>query len=200
MSLADDARLTSTPFAAVMGIAACCAQTTAPIAAIIGSVGEPYRSLGEYISKTLVAAPFILLPLAVVWGGVFLLMHISRYERNSGRSIVLLRAAMLSPVVVLLPGLFWSLCATARVYASPANNLIWPATKPAWLTSSAIRIAGSSMWLIVLAALAGFAYILARHRIDRVIAGSVCEHCLYDLTGNESGVCPECGAPVPSAS
>ena len=25
-----------------------------------------------------------------------------------------------------------------------------------------------------------------------------CEKCLYDLTGNESGVCPECGTPTPA--
>ena len=24
-----------------------------------------------------------------------------------------------------------------------------------------------------------------------------CENCGYDLTGNESGVCPECGTPIP---
>ena len=27
-----------------------------------------------------------------------------------------------------------------------------------------------------------------------------CEHCEYDLTANESGICPECGTPVNSAS
>jgi rubrerythrin len=25
-----------------------------------------------------------------------------------------------------------------------------------------------------------------------------CDHCGYDLTGNESGTCPECGAPSPT--
>jgi rubrerythrin len=24
----------------------------------------------------------------------------------------------------------------------------------------------------------------------------LCEQCAYDLTGNASGVCPECGAPA----
>lgn len=27
-----------------------------------------------------------------------------------------------------------------------------------------------------------------------------CEHCDYDLTGNESGVCPECGTAIPPGS
>lgn len=26
-----------------------------------------------------------------------------------------------------------------------------------------------------------------------------CAHCRYDLTGNLSGICPECGTPIPSA-
>jgi RNA polymerase-binding transcription factor DksA len=25
----------------------------------------------------------------------------------------------------------------------------------------------------------------------------VCLHCRYDLTGNTSGICPECGRPIP---
>lgn len=25
---------------------------------------------------------------------------------------------------------------------------------------------------------------------------SLCEKCDYDLTGNESGICPECGTPI----
>ena len=34
-------------------------------------------------------------------------------------------------------------------------------------------------------------------RGDRRIPLGHCPHCGYDLTGNESGVCPECATPVP---
>ncbi len=30
----------------------------------------------------------------------------------------------------------------------------------------------------------------------RVVVGNSCAQCSYDLTGNVSGVCPECGTPV----
>ncbi len=32
---------------------------------------------------------------------------------------------------------------------------------------------------------------------DRRIPPGHCQRCGYDLTGNVSGVCPECGLPVP---
>jgi hypothetical protein len=35
-----------------------------------------------------------------------------------------------------------------------------------------------------------------RHEIRR-LRGPRCQHCHYDLTGNVSGVCPECGTTVP---
>lgn len=34
---------------------------------------------------------------------------------------------------------------------------------------------------------------------DRRVPAGHCEHCRYDLTGNVSGVCPECGHKVPRA-
>jgi hypothetical protein len=33
-------------------------------------------------------------------------------------------------------------------------------------------------------------------KYQAIIAGDRCMHCLYDLTGNVSGVCPECGTEV----
>ena len=38
-----------------------------------------------------------------------------------------------------------------------------------------------------------------RYRSHPVFTGGLaCEHCQYDLTGNTTGVCPECGTRVPS--
>ena len=38
---------------------------------------------------------------------------------------------------------------------------------------------------------------LRRFRRRRLSHRGRCERCAYDLTGNTSGVCPECGTPVP---
>ena len=35
-----------------------------------------------------------------------------------------------------------------------------------------------------------------RRRRARLIRAGLCRSCGYDLTGNTSGVCPECGTPV----
>ena len=37
-------------------------------------------------------------------------------------------------------------------------------------------------------------YVVARYR--PVVDARQCEHCGYDLTGNVSGICPECGRPI----
>lgn len=45
-------------------------------------------------------------------------------------------------------------------------------------------------------AVVGFAALIQRRRALFVPPGH-CPHCRYDLTGNESGKCPECGTPIP---
>lgn len=51
-------------------------------------------------------------------------------------------------------------------------------------------------WYLLLPAAGWLALtLIARHR-DRRRAASACRSCGYDLTGNVSGVCPECGTPV----
>lgn len=37
----------------------------------------------------------------------------------------------------------------------------------------------------------------ARHRLSQRQKLGLCINCLYDLTGNTSGVCPECGRAIP---
>jgi len=36
----------------------------------------------------------------------------------------------------------------------------------------------------------------ARRKTARVTPG-LCRECRYNLTGNTSGICPECGTPIP---
>jgi hypothetical protein len=67
-----------------------------------------------------------------------------------------------------------------------------------WLIGEAISAA--TVLLIVLAlgmALWGVCR-LVRKRVV-INDGAMCRSCAYDLTGNVSGVCPECGAPQPAS-
>jgi hypothetical protein len=54
------------------------------------------------------------------------------------------------------------------------------------------------LWTLLLAMLGFAAHVwLRKRRLDRALAGApVCGKCSYDLTGNVSGRCPECGTPT----
>jgi len=60
------------------------------------------------------------------------------------------------------------------------------------------RVAMPIWSLISVAALLPSLWLLIRFR-NRVQRGGCCRQCSYDLTGNTSGTCPECGSPVPKA-
>ena len=51
------------------------------------------------------------------------------------------------------------------------------------------------IWMLLLPAALPTAYLFYR---DRRHPPGHCQRCGYDLTGNESGVCPECGTEVPA--
>jgi hypothetical protein len=57
-------------------------------------------------------------------------------------------------------------------------------------------------WLLILLVTPSVAFAIGRAirraRLARMVGR--CRHCLYDLTGNQSGLCPECGNPIPNPS
>jgi hypothetical protein len=58
----------------------------------------------------------------------------------------------------------------------------------------------SPVWFIaLLAAVLPCWRVLSGFNRSRQIAGSLCVACNYNLTGNTSGTCPECGTSVPKA-
>jgi hypothetical protein len=57
-----------------------------------------------------------------------------------------------------------------------------------------------SMWLpVVLFAVLPFAWSILR-LTERLRRGRGCANCSYNLTGNTSGLCPECGQPIDQGS
>lgn len=69
------------------------------------------------------------------------------------------------------------------LYPSRWRN-VWNFTLPLWLIVIAFVALGAIMLVVA-----------CRRRPP-----GHCTQCGYDLTGNESGVCPECGRPIPPES
>ena len=65
-----------------------------------------------------------------------------------------------------------------------ANSTLTVAAIPLW--------APTALLLICLA----LAVALRAHRHRRCLRTGLCIQCGYNLTGNESGICPECGRPI----
>ena len=64
-----------------------------------------------------------------------------------------------------------------------------------------VRVAGEALFFVLLCLVIRLVSLwFVRSFIRRLVVqtGSLCWTCAYDLTGNESGVCPECGAKIGS--
>lgn len=70
------------------------------------------------------------------------------------------------------------------------RNLYW---MPHVYWDQGARVIVIPLWIpTILAAVASVYF----HRKARTAPPGQCRYCRYDLTGNESGVCPECGTPM----
>lgn len=113
--------------------------------------------------------------MAAIGGGLLGYVHADKW----------LRAAVLFGLTMVVAEMLWP-----TVIGIPTRR--WP--NPLWIFS----ITTVLDTIAVPCAVAG-AWVIARSRLkysDRLHSGH-CRQCGYDLTGNRSGVCPECGAGVP---
>lgn len=122
-------------------------------------------------------AKFVLLPL------VGLLVMIAVVERCAQAALEARRAERRSwALLAVTPG-------NVRIYGHLLND--WKRLQEtyqimAWMT------AGSVCLLLACGVCLGQA--LLRYRVGMRLQNSLCAACGYNLTGNVSGVCPECGA------
>ena len=84
----------------------------------------------------------------------------------------------------------WS---SRRAYSSFRESL--GLCLPEVSVGGAYTYAGVPLWLLF--ALAAIPTVILWRRDRRRIAAGHCRQCGYNLTGNESGKCPECATPVP---
>lgn len=91
----------------------------------------------------------------------------------------------------------------ARNHGIPRSSVMaWPdaahPSEPAWPQPVAayVAVCTAAIVLAVLAVAMCSALHICRVRAERAAARGRCLACSYDLTGNVSGVCPECGTAI----
>lgn len=98
----------------------------------------------------------------------------------------------------VIAGLFWAyltlcgLTCTARVVA-PGMFDSYPPPSPEskWYQEAALTVMTAGA-----AAIGILAGVRVVRRPEELPTGNICRKCGYDLTGNVSGVCPECGEQI----
>ncbi|HSZ55751.1 MAG TPA: hypothetical protein VK797_08830 [Tepidisphaeraceae bacterium] len=81
-------------------------------------------------------------------------------------------------------------------FSDTGNDLVPSLISQPWIIEGSIRLSSLAAFFLLLPTiwLSAFAYsrLQRRHRLLH----QLCASCGYDLTGNTSGICPECGTPV----
>jgi hypothetical protein len=80
-----------------------------------------------------------------------------------------------------------------KAYRLPEHMSATTPWLPRFVTNATASHATLPLWPALLTALAVTAYLFGR---DRRIPPHHCQNCRYNLTGNTSGTCPECGAII----
>lgn len=169
-------------------------------AAGVGTAGcEPFPDLQSYfVDAAVLSLVFALviyaLPTVACVLAIRFLVRALRFNVIT-RQLVL-RMIFLSVLPLTLPVLAWSVLAALSEAQSPSCEFYaW--TRPVWLSSSIIRILAARWWGAVLIGLALVNLGVAFSQVPRIaerLAAPSCDTCGYNLTGNVTGVCPECGA------
>lgn len=85
---------------------------------------------------------------------------------------------------------------------SKVSNLWWPQITQSQLSnpsSTTLKATvGVPLWMFMALPAAGWLFLF--RRLNRRIPQGLCRVCRYNLTGNTSGVCPECGTPTLTAA
>lgn len=199
-SIADAAGKCSMRAAMVLCLASCSVILGVPLGVLSVAVAEPYRDLTHYFSSMVVPS-LALIGIAAVPSliGTLLLYGLASllFVRSTKRDVIV-RVLFLVPMTFVIPVVLWSVF-FGLAYAQAWSFGLYGSGKPPWMMSPVIAFLGSSSLLMLMIVLVLVTCAVGLVRIPRVLSSLVmpiCRRCGYNLTGNVSGVCPECGSPV----
>jgi len=199
-SLAEEAFHASTVYAHTVWVTLVSLEVGLVFSGMTAGSAEPYASLLQYcwdvaFFALLCGAIFGLLPAALV----SLLVECGRWLHTSSsrKRDAAIRIVLLSPRTLLLPVIAWTTFAALDAVSHPSFGL--GSGKPTWITSPLIPILCSPWWLVPALVLLVVNCRVAIGRLATMpplMEPPTCEKCGYNLTGNVSGICPECGRPI----
>jgi len=214
-ALTTVARKSSTATCLVLAVPALVAAIGWPLAIACTPTSEPVRDIETYYRTVLNFLPltsFFSILIAHVWLTlVWLLFRLTTTSQpdgsiencDRGAWLSRFRLLLLVPVTVVPLMLVWSVVASLKELADPGLGIVayrTPPFKPLWLIAMKPMVDVLGHPLVGLAILVwGSAlgvrglFCLERLLSDRALR---CPSCDYNLTGNVSGVCPECGTPI----
>jgi hypothetical protein len=194
-SIANAVACLSTFSCACWGVAACGVISAIPLGCRFGAAAEPYRDLSVYISKGL-GGICCFLPFGIALWSMFGLMFYGWWRlpmRRKTVDVFRIRAWLLCPVTVLIPGIVWGVIRCFKIWSHPHMGFTGPAGKPKWLDAFWIHLFGSMIWIPLLFGIALWLANRAAILAKEIAVEDRCAVCGYNLRGNVTGTCSECG-------
>lgn len=176
-----------------------------PVACDLMEFDEPFRSISDYLCDTLLLSVLIhalvivfCLTLFQLVAFVWAMSGFLAKRRPSGKGHSRVKMLLLAPMPFLIPGVIWCLFRCCLL-AHRGGLLV---CEPGWLSWWGFPILGSGwLWIagFVLMALNATRGLLKLPTIPIPLVDETphCRQCGYNLTGNTSGICSECGTPIP---
>lgn len=178
-----------------VSVAACGGAWIAPQAT---TGAEPFLHMLDYVatflSVALVMTLLACVPALILTFAAMGSFHVWASRRTPAR-LARVRVLMLAPLAGVMPFLGARVCTLMIAGRSASCPFTW-APKPDWMYSGVFDVGQLALTALAIVCVV-FAIFTGLPVAARLApTGSSCGACGYDLKGNVSGTCPECGRPV----